>query len=86
MGSTASWACAWRDEAEDAHRRAKNKSVTFSYTVAHYQLGTVLEARGDKDRACASYQVVLDRWASAKTSVAAKAAAKRAKALRCPGI
>ena len=30
MRSTASWACAWRGEAEGVPQRAKNKSVTFS--------------------------------------------------------
>jgi hypothetical protein len=42
------------------------------------------EALGHKAAACDAYKVVLARWAPAKRSVTAKAAAERAKALGCP--
>ena len=52
-------------------------------TLASYQLGEVLAALGDKAGACGAYQVVVDRWGSAKESVTARAAAARGKALGC---
>lgn len=53
-------------------------------TLSHYYLGMAREATGDKQGACASYRVVLDRWGQAKPRVpAAEDARARAKALGC---
>jgi len=57
--------------------------VPFRNTLASYQLGEVLSAKGDKEGACGAYRVVLDRWGASKASVTAKEAAARVKALGC---
>jgi eukaryotic-like serine/threonine-protein kinase len=47
-------------------------------------LGQVLEETGDKDGACAAYQIVLDQWGDARPrSVTAEKARAREKALGC---
>jgi serine/threonine-protein kinase len=56
----------------------------IEHTRAHYFLGMVREAIGDKAGACAAYGVVTERWGAAKPrSVTAQSAAGRAAALHC---
>jgi serine/threonine-protein kinase len=53
-------------------------------TRASAWLGEALETTGDREGACASYRVVLDRWGQSRRSVTARAAEARARTLGCP--
>jgi serine/threonine-protein kinase len=56
----------------------------MQHTHAHLYLGEALEAKGDRDGACAAYTVVRDRWGASKpASVTAQQAARRSAALAC---
>jgi serine/threonine-protein kinase len=77
------------DEAISHLRRAVatclDPHYIFDQTWAAEELGEALEAKGDKDGACAAYAAVLARWGHAKPrSVTADAARARAKKLGCP--
>jgi serine/threonine-protein kinase len=70
---------------EDATRTCHPLRLPFEHTRAFAWLGQAYEAKGDKDRACAAYRAVIDRWGSAKPgSVTAEKARKRISALKCP--
>jgi serine/threonine-protein kinase len=56
----------------------------FGHTRALFDLGRALEAKADKDGACAAYRPLLARWGAAKPkSLTAERAKARAKALAC---
>jgi eukaryotic-like serine/threonine-protein kinase len=56
----------------------------FVHMRATLDLGTALEAKGDKAGACGAYEKILDRWGKAKPrSVTADMARERVKALKC---
>ncbi len=59
-------------------------AAPLDHTWANLNLGLALEAVGDASGACVAYQVVLDRWGSAKPrSVSAGRARARSGALGC---
>ena len=55
----------------------------IGYVRAELALGQALEEAGDTAGACAAYAVVLDRWGTAKRSLAVATAGARAKVLGC---
>jgi hypothetical protein len=57
----------------------------FGNTRGWLDLGTALEAKGDRPGACGAYKVVVDRWGHAKPrSVTAERARARTVAIACP--
>jgi serine/threonine-protein kinase len=71
---------------EQATKVCRALELPVEHTQAHAWLGQALEVKGDKERACAAYNVVLDRWGQAKPrSVTAEGVKKRAKLLGCEG-
>ena len=57
----------------------------MKYVRAHYELGLVREAKGDRDGACDAYGVVRSHWGEAKPkSVTFELALARINALKCP--
>jgi serine/threonine-protein kinase len=69
---------------ESATRQCMVFQYAVDYVRAHLLLGQAREAAGDKPGACASYQMVLDRWGQAKPrSVTAEQARERIQALDC---
>src|SRR5262249_27286062 len=55
------------------------------FVRTRYRLGLLYEAKQDKDRACAAFKAVVDRWGTAKPkSVTADAAREHMKTLECP--
>lgn len=66
-------------------KRCMGLVFPFEYMHAHLWLGEALEAKGDKEGACAAYRFVRDRWGHAKPrSVSAEEAKRRSTALACP--
>jgi serine/threonine-protein kinase len=66
-----------------AHCGALNDPM--QHTQSTYHLGEALAATGDKAGACAAFKVVQGRWGKAPESRTARAAAAKARALRCDG-
>jgi serine/threonine-protein kinase len=76
------------DDAIPALRRGASSCTVLGETIANTRawmdLGTALEARGDKEGACEAYRTVLGRWGHAKPrSVTADEARTHASALGC---
>jgi tetratricopeptide (TPR) repeat protein len=76
------------DEALPILRRAAGQCAPFenpfAWVRASLWLGQALEAKGQRDEACAAYKSVTTRWKSYSKSVTVKEAAARAHALACP--
>ena len=74
------------DEAVVALARAHGTALfdPFGNTRGWLDLGTALEATGNRDGACHAYQVVIDRWGHASPrSISAERARVRTAALAC---
>jgi serine/threonine-protein kinase len=81
LGGRAEDALSWL---EKATKICNGLSFPVEHTRAHAWLGQALEARGDKEGACAAYRVVVERWGEAKRrSVTASMVQSRMKALSC---
>jgi serine/threonine-protein kinase len=81
LGGRTEEAVTWLRQATKSCRAL---AFPLEHTRAHEWLGQALEARGDKEGACAAYKVVLDGWGNAKPrSVTAERAGARASDLGC---